>query len=187
MSYQVHGAARLVLHVVPHSGVPPLRFGMCHADVRDQMGASEGPGVSDRGWYYYESSLLVGFDEAGTVDGLQVSWAPDLFDVEYRGITVFETPASELVGLLARDATPMWDDEDTVNFPDIDLTLWRYIGPSQYEDDDPDDEYRKGRYWHSIELLRPGALAKRMQQHALSRQQLGLPAPEWLDSSRDGV
>lgn len=156
--------ARRILHIVPRVGVPPLRFGMTAPEVKKLLGA---PDDLWPVWYYFESSLQLNFSDNAELEAIEISWAPALFAVHYGEISVFDLPAAELVSVLAREAAPVWeredtDSEDTVYFPDLDLIFWRPTVPSSYDPDDPEDEYRNGRYWLTVSLSPEGGVKRRI-------------------------
>lgn len=147
------------LEVVPLVGVPPLLFGMSGDDVEGLLGKSvrEGPGPG-RLWYF-ESRLQVDFPD-GEVSFIQIhcqpDWRPGSPPVMYEGVSVFETPAEELVEHISGERRDR--DYHTFTDLDLDLGLWRPMLPSDYLPTDPDDEYRKGWCWMTIAIGRGGIL-----------------------------
>ncbi len=139
------------LEVVPLVGVPPLLFGMSGDDVEGLLGrgVTEGPG---RLWYF-NHRLQVDFPD-GEVSFFQIHWQPGSPPVMYEGVSVFETPAEELVEHTSGERR----DRDYDDFTDLDLGLWRPMLPSDYLPTDPDDEYRKGWCWMTIAIGRGGIL-----------------------------
>jgi hypothetical protein len=141
------------MEVVPLVGVPPLLFGMSGEDVEGLLGrgVTEGPG---RLWYF-NHRLQIDFPD-GPVEFFQISWQPGSPPVMYEGVSVFETPAEELVEHISgqrRDS-----DYHTFTDLDLDLGLWRPMLPSDYLPTDPDDEYRKGWCWKTIAIGRGGII-----------------------------
>lgn len=137
---------RPTLEVTPKVGVPPVRFGMSQYDVKRVLGeaSSEDPLC----WYYFDNAFQITFDDRCTVQFIQLSWADAQFDVKYEGISVFHTPAEELVHIIS--GQPAETETDDFEDHELDLALWRPAVPSDYSPEDPDDEYRKGEYWMTI-------------------------------------
>lgn len=141
------------LEVVPLVGVPPLLFGMSGEDVEGLLGrgVTEGPG---RLWYF-NHRLQIDFPD-GPVEFFQISWQPGSPPVMYEGVSVFETPAEELVEHISGQRRDR--DYHTFTDLDLDLGLWRPMLPSDYLPTDPDDEYRKGWCWKTIAIGRGGII-----------------------------
>jgi len=70
--------------------------------------------------------------------------------VTYRGWSVFDTPAEELVEYISGECRDR--DYDEVEDFELDLAVWRPTLPSNYEPTEPDDGYRRGRYWMVIAI-----------------------------------
>lgn len=140
-------AQRPTFEVTPKVGVPPVLFGMSEADVKSVLGDphSQAPGYL----YYFEDMFHVAFKD-GRVHFIELSWADTHFDVAYRGVLVFHTPAHELVEIISGEPEPVESHEYTDH--DLDLGLWRPVLPSDSTPDAPDDEYRRGRYWLTIAI-----------------------------------
>lgn len=121
---------------------------MSEADVRQALGDPhhEYPGI----WFYDECSLSVNFDEldGGKVNFIELVWSGPKCDVRYQGVSVFDTPAEELVRVISGELPTT--EADTFKSYELDLALWRPMLPSDYSPEDPDDEYRKGVYWQTI-------------------------------------
>ncbi len=85
--------------MIPGVGVPPVHFGMTHADVRHVLGD---PDSEDRiAWFYDDCLLLINFDEIGKVSFIEFTWSGPRCDVWYEGVSVFDTPADELVRVIS--------------------------------------------------------------------------------------
>lgn len=135
------------LEIIPEVGVPPVRLTMSEQEVRSALGDPdpEYPGV----WYYFENCFQINF-EAGKVNFIELSWCDAQFDVQYRGVSVFHTPAEELVRIISGEEAAADIDAFEFTSHELDLGLWRPVVPSMYSPEDPDDEYRKGVYWQTI-------------------------------------
>ncbi len=126
-----------------------MNFGMTETDVRVVLGDpdSEEPGF----FFYHECYCQITFDVVeGKVSAIEFTWSGPQCDVRYRGVSVFYTRAEELVHMI----TGEWPTAEASEFQsdELDLGLWRPVVPSMYSPDDPDDEYRKGVYWQTIEI-----------------------------------
>lgn len=153
------------LEVVPLVGVPPLRFGMSLDEVKSVLG---GPGDVHGGVsYFFGSRLGVDYSD-GKVSFFQISWQPGSPTVTYRSVSVFETPAEELVEYISGER-PDRDDYDFKDL-DLDLALWRPTLPSHYQPTDPEDEYRNGRYWMAIAIGHGGYFRESARQVAAIRE-----------------
>lgn len=152
------------LEVVPLVGVPPLRFGMSLDEVKGVLGepCDVHGGVS----YFFGSRLRMGHPD-GKVSFFEISWQPGTPPVTYKGVSVFETPAEELVEHISGERR----DRDYDEFTDfeLDLALWRPVLPSDYLPSDPEDEYRKGRYWMTIAIGSGGYMRKSARRVAAIR------------------
>lgn len=82
----------------------------------------------------------------------------------YRGVSVFDTPAEELVEHISGERRE-GDYYDFKDF-DLDLALWRPGLPSHYLPTDPEDEYRNGRYWMTIAIGHGGYFRKEARRLA---------------------
>jgi hypothetical protein len=137
--------------VIPHVGVGPVRLGMSREEVRRLM-----PGEPScfRTWPYTGPEADTWHD-----GGFQVHYAGEPPAVAYillcrglgvralyRGLSVFDADAAEVVRLLSREAS--FDDRDpelgyTYVFPALELSVWRPVVPGPPGDED-------GRHFSSI-------------------------------------
>ncbi len=134
--------------VIPGVGLPPVHFGMGEADVRRVLGNpdDEYPGA----WFYHgECHLLINFDETGEVSFVELGWrSGGQCDVRYEDVSVFDTPAEELVRIISGELPAT--EEETFTSDELDLGLWRPVLPSYSSAEEPNEEYRGGRYWQTI-------------------------------------
>jgi hypothetical protein len=154
------------LEVVPLVGVPPLRFGMSLDEVKSVLGEPlrERRGVSS---YFVGTHLRVEHPD-GKVSFFEISWQPGSPRVTYRGVSVFEMPAEELVEHISGER-PDRDYDEFTDF-DLDLALWRPMLPSDYLPSDPEDEYRNGRYWLTIAIGSDGYFRESARRVAANRE-----------------
>ena len=132
--------------VIPGVGVPPVHFGMTYADVRHVLGD---PDREDSvAWFYDECRLLVNFDEIGEVEFIEFTWSGPECDVRYNGVSVFDTLADELVRIISGEL--LATEAHTFTSDELGFALWRPVLPPYSCPEDPDDEYRNGRYWQTI-------------------------------------
>ena len=146
--------SKRTFEIIPGVGVPPVRFGMTQEEVRRALGDPdhELPGIS---WSYHECLLQVGFEQVdGRVYHLDFSWRGPECDVRYRGVSVFYTPADELVRIISGEA-PVGEPYEFTS-EELDLGLWRPVVPSLSGPDNPSPEYRDGQYWQSIGISKGG-------------------------------
>src|SRR5262249_26972465 len=120
--------------VVPHVGVGPVRLGMSRQEGHQAMpgqrvcfrkgGAAREP--------YHDAAFQVYYaGDPPTVEYIQLSAGPGLQAV-YRGVSVFEAEADELVRRVAEEAP--YDEADpelgySYVFPELELSLWRPVVP----------------------------------------------------------
>jgi len=137
----------LPLEVVPFVGVLPLRFGMSLDEVKRILGEPhhERDGISQ----FAFPSLRVDYPQ-GAVNFFEVSWRPGMSEVIYKGVSVFDTLAEDLVEHIS-GARPNREDYDFRD-RELDLALWRPMLPEDYDAAEPEDEYRNGRYWMAIAI-----------------------------------
>ena len=156
----MEGRSTPTFDVEPLRGVGPVRLGMTRDESRAAMGLpfesfQKSPGDAALTDAYLDSSFQVFFDREDRVDFIELSAGPDCVAL-YRGTPVLELPAEEAVALLARDAAPDLsepEDETSVVFPALELSLWRPFAPDD-EGDDPfdDDEDWSDSGYEPIEL-----------------------------------
>jgi hypothetical protein len=63
-------------------------------------------------------------------------------------VSVFDTPAEELVRVISGDL--LATEAFTFESDELGFALWRPVVPSLYSLEEPDDEYRNGRYWQTV-------------------------------------
>ena len=173
------------LEVVPLVGVPPLRFGMSVDEVASVLG--EPRGERDGASYYVLGSRLRADFPDGKVVFVEISWLPGAPAVIYRGVSVFDTPADELVEHISGER-PDREDFEFTDF-ELDLGLWRPMLPSDYEPTEPEDEYRNGRYWMTIAIgsggyFRESARARQMAAIRERRSPKQQPPPGGTGANR---
>ncbi len=141
------------LEVVPLLGVPPLRFGMSGAEVKRIAGEPSRERQTQS--YFSNGRLQVDYPD-GKVSFFQISWEPGSPRVMYGGVSVFETPAEELVEHIGGERC----DREHHDFKDfeLDLGLWRPTLPRYHDPTEPEDEYRNGRYWMTIAIGHGGLM-----------------------------
>jgi hypothetical protein len=138
--------SKRTFEIIPGVGVPPVHFGMIHADARRVLGD---PDSEDQiAWFYDECALMINFDERGKVCFIEFTWSGARCDVWYGGVSVFDTLADELVRVISGELPATEDFEFTSD--ELGFALWRPVLPSWHSPEDPDDEYRKGRYWQTV-------------------------------------
>ncbi len=147
--------------VVPHRGVGPVLLGMSCQESRAAMGMQ--PHVYRRNIFatedtdsYLGNAFQVDFDREERVEFIELSPGWPAIAV-YRGISVFETPADQLVALISQEAGYDRSDPElgySYVFPELELAVWRPVLPE--DDDDPE-----GRYFATIAVGRRGYFSQR--------------------------
>jgi len=105
---------------------------------------------ADKILHYHSNCLQISLDETGLVRFIELSAGGEI-SARYGDALIFDTPADELVAIIERDGKGVPDDMRLgVKFFDLDLALWRSVLPSDYDPDEPEDEYRNGKYWMTV-------------------------------------
>lgn len=109
--------------VVAGVGVPPIRLGMTHDEVREAMGEPEGGALPEPAWEYFDSALLVNFED-GRVEYLEVANGPDS-GATFEGRAIFEIPMDEAARLVS--VTGVHTKHQCAN-PDTDVGMYSSDG-----------------------------------------------------------
>jgi hypothetical protein len=129
--------------VIPLVGVGPVRLGMTREQVRRAMPGPCEPfrkGRDDEHETdaFHDSSFQVFYGGEGpTVEFIELSSDPGVRAL-YGGLSVFETPADEVVARIGRDTA--FDPSDpelgySYTFPALELSLWRPVLPVEGNDE----------------------------------------------------
>lgn len=142
--------------VIPLKGVGPVLLNMSRDESRAAMGVSPGTfrkssddtSLTDA---YDESRFQVFFDEKDTVEYIELSLG-GTNSVIYKGISVFEKEADDLIEVISLDAP--YDENDpelgySYVFPMLELSVWRPVIPESQNDEG-------GRYFSTIGIGRKG-------------------------------
>ncbi len=147
--------------IVPLAGVGPVQLGMARDEARRVMPTPAKPfrktPLSEHETDAFHQSAFQVFyrGPSPAVEFIELSRCPDL-QVRFHDLSVFDTPADELLSVLADfhpftcDAT---DGPCSVIFPDIETSLWRPYAPDSPEDED-------GRYFSTIGIGTRGYYTK---------------------------
>jgi hypothetical protein len=135
--------------VFARTGVGPVRFGMSPAEVRIAMGGP--PEWSHKRWEterypsdgYHRTSFRIDYDgDKPIVNFIELSRHARAVDAAFRGISILQTKASDVVRLLSdhdRFDETRPDLGYAYVFPNLDLALWRESLPRS--DDDADGQF----------------------------------------------
>jgi hypothetical protein len=137
--------------VEPLVGVAPIRLGMPRSEARRLMPEQakpfrKTPNSEHETDAFHKSAFQIFYKgEPPTVEYIELSRSKAL-EVLFRDLSVFDTPADELLATLGR-----WYDFDSddshypcdVIFPDLEMSLWRPHGSYSPSDED-------GRYFSTV-------------------------------------
>jgi hypothetical protein len=136
-----------------HQGVGPIQFGMRRAEVRGAMNlpveAFHKTGDSPLVDAYFDSCLQVFYDEADTVEYIELSRNGPVRAI-YNNLDVFATTAEQVVEHIAQHAAFDASDPElgySYIFPDLDLCVWRPHLP---------EDGLEGQYFATIGIGKPG-------------------------------
>jgi hypothetical protein len=144
--------------VIPLKAIGPILLGMSREESRSAMGIqpdtfrkADSATLTDA---YDLQGFHVYFDEDERVEYIEIF--PSRMPAMYKGVSVFETKADDLVAEISKDAQCDKDDPElgfSYVFPELELSLWRGMIPES--EDDVEDDYfsslgigRKGYYSH---------------------------------------
>lgn len=144
--------------VVPLSGIGPVRLGMMRQDVRSALPA---PVVSFARWQaepdstdaFLGNAFQVDYDASGGVEYIELSRGGP-FTVRYKGVSLFDTEAERIIGLVSLDAP--YDETDpelgsSYIFPSLAMSLWREDWPG-----DDSDEPDRGQFFDTVGVGKAG-------------------------------
>ena len=145
--------------VVPLKGIGGIRLGMTREETRLIMSLPCTPfqksftsaTLTDA---YLKSCFQIFFDDEDKVEYIELS-RRGAFRALYKGVSVFETKADELVAVVLQNAAVDRADREYGNsyiFPNLELSLWRAVMP-ELQDDPADLE---GVYFDTIGVGKPG-------------------------------
>ncbi|HEX5871421.1 MAG TPA: hypothetical protein VFY65_13430, partial [Longimicrobium sp.] len=96
-----------VYDIVPHEGVGPVRLGMTRGEAREAMERAGVPLLPVHGETTrdacQDAGFQVSYDESGIVEYIELGRGGP-FVARYQGVSVFTTPADEMVSLVAKTA-----------------------------------------------------------------------------------
>ena len=103
----------ITFNVIPLVGVGPVHFGMSRQEVRDALDVpvlsfTKGPSPTTPVDAFLENAFQVFYDEDDYVGFIELSRSGP-FTVLYKGTSIFETTAEELLEIASRDTN---DDKD---------------------------------------------------------------------------
>ena len=147
--------------IEPLGGVGPVRLGMARDEARRVMPTPaqrfrKTPLSEHETDAFHQKAFQVFYSgPCPAVEFIEVSRCRHL-EVRFHDLSVFDTPADELLSLLARFHALTSDASDglcSVIFPDIETSLWR-----PYVQDCPEEE--NGRYFSTIGIGTRGYYTK---------------------------
>ncbi len=145
--------------IVPLQGVSDVRLGMSRDETRSIMAL---PFTSFRKSFnvamltdaYLESCFQIFFDDEDKAEYIELS-RRGAFIALYNNVSVFETKADELVGIVSQNAEVDKSNREhgySYVFPALELSLWRAVMPEPQ--DDPAD--LEGVYFDTIGVGKQG-------------------------------
>lgn len=152
--------------VTPLVGIGPVSLGMDRQRVRQVMGgpfSSFGKTQADAPLTdaFLESAFQVFYDGADRAEFIELSRGGP-FAAIYKGVSVFETSAEELVTIVSQDADLDRNRPEqgySFIFPRLELSLWRQSLPGTEDDADEEvyeDDEEPGAYFDTVAVGRPG-------------------------------
>lgn len=142
--------AGLVFELKPGEGIPPIRLGI----PRDELISVIGEPPQDdtpKVLYYFQARLQINLNELCRVCYVELDMRPGETAVYFRGVDLVSTPADSVVDLFAQHYRGEESNGGhSYDFPEVDVRLWRPMLPTDYDESDPEDNYRKGRYWLTV-------------------------------------
>lgn len=153
----------VVWRVLPHVGIDSITLGMSRGDIVAQRGDPDKGSTNSVLYYSSDSRVALNLDVGGVLEYIEASWDHVTRPRAVLGeVDLFGAPADDVVRQLARrSASRVAEGGQSVVFGELDLVLWRPTLPSDYDDDDPEDEYRRGAFWMTFGVGRPGYLRDR--------------------------
>jgi len=150
-----------MFEVVPLKGVGPVLLKMGREESRAAMGIQpetfrktvDSAMLTDS---YYDSAFQVFFDDRDEVEYIELSSGGPISAI-YKGISLFEIAAADLVEFLANDAPYDRNDPElgySYIFPNLELSLWRPVLPENDEDEE-------GQYFSTVGIGTKGYYSKR--------------------------
>jgi hypothetical protein len=154
--------------VTPHIGANDLKLGMSRNEIRRVLGDPEYsmeksvfefqdisiPTPARDG--YFENELQISFDDSGKANFIEFSGRGARHTTVFLyGLGVFDTPAPDLIKVIAEKSNTQFDQEDeevpyTYTFRDIDVSIWRPVIPEQDENENQIPESDEGKYFWNI-------------------------------------
>ena len=154
--------------IIPLEKAGPVSLGMKRQEVRDALNVpvrsfkktSTSAATTDG---FLENAFQVFYDENDCAEYIELSHS-GLFIAFYKGVSVFETEADDLVALVSQDASVDLNDPElgyTFIFPTLELSLWRASLPEtdedeEYEDEEYEDEEKPGLFFDTIGIGKRG-------------------------------
>jgi hypothetical protein len=149
--------------VIPLEKVGPVFLGMNRQQVRDVLNVpvasfkktSTSATTTDA---FLEHTFQVFYDAKDCVEYIELSHGGP-FLAFYKGVSVFETKADDLVSLISQDALVDLNDPElgySFIFPALELSLWRASLPETDEDEEYEDEENLGLFFETIGIGKRG-------------------------------
>ena len=150
-------------NVIPLEKAGPVSLGMNRQQVRDALSVpvvsfkktSTSAAATDA---FLEHAFQVFYDENDRAEFIELS-SGGPFTALYKGISVFETKADDLVALVSQDASVDLNDPElgySFVFPALELSLWRGSLPETDEDEEYEDEENAGLFFDTIGIGKRG-------------------------------
>lgn len=143
----------------PPTGAAGIEIGASRADAEKQCAVHGEPETFRRADETVPSlvvrrsqgaTIFVYFDDADTVEAVELGRPDDGESVTFRDLDVFATPADEVMEALNQHAeVEVTDGSHAATAPSLYLAFWRPTVP-----EDPEDE--EGRYFESVLVAAPG-------------------------------
>ena len=149
--------------IIPVEKAGPVSLGMNRQQVRAALNVpvvsfkktSTSASATDA---FLEHTFQVFYDENDCAEYIELSNGGP-FIALYKGVSVFETKADDLVVLVSQDASVNLNDPElgySFVFPTLELSLWRASLPENDEDEEYQDEEMPGLFFDTIGIGKRG-------------------------------
>lgn len=132
----------------PLVGVGPVEFNMARASVYAALGDPE---YRNGNRECFLSGLMIDFDEAGTVEFIEMARSEKFF-ADFDGQNLHGITANDAVALISKYSELQEDDAEagySYIYPKLQISLWRSILPENVSDEN-------GKYFEAIGAARDG-------------------------------
>ncbi len=146
----------MTIDIKPLASAGQIKLGLTKQEVYEKIGKPTDSFPEKDCYQSNDIFFSVSYDQNDKVEYIEYSKTGNKdFSIRIHDIDIFWTPADQLINHVKSVTKCDFDSEDfeipySYIFPDLELSFWRPTIPSDYEENEVEDEYENGKYFRTI-------------------------------------